>query len=86
MAVTIKFRRGSASEWVTANTVLKDGEPGYEKSTGKMKIGNGATPWSDLPYFAGSAGASVVTTTFPDPTADPAYDSWPEGTIIFLEA
>lgn len=48
---TIQLRRGAATRWFTNNPVLADGEPGYEKNTGRFKIGDGSTAWNDLPYF-----------------------------------
>lgn len=52
----IKFRRGTAAEWVASQPqpggeVLRLGEPGYEKDTGRLKIGDGITPWNSLAYF-----------------------------------
>ena len=44
-------RRGTASAWVSANTVLTAGELGYETDTGQFKIGDGTTAWLTLPYF-----------------------------------
>jgi hypothetical protein len=51
MATRMQQRRGSASEWVSANTVLTAGELGYETDTGQFKIGDGTTAWLSLPYF-----------------------------------
>lgn len=48
----IQIRKGSASEWVDANTILDIGEPGYETDTGRTKIGNGSTPWNELQYIS----------------------------------
>ena len=53
----IKLRRGTAAEWAASQPqpggeVLKLGEPGYEKDTRKLKIGDGVTPWNSLPYFS----------------------------------
>lgn len=48
---TIQMRRGTAAEWTAANPVLAAGEPGFEKDTNKLKIGDGVTTWSLLPYF-----------------------------------
>ena len=57
MSVTIKFRRGNSAEWTSSgSTILASGEPGYEVDTGRIKIGNGITPWSGLYY------SSVVPT------------------------
>jgi len=30
---------------------LAAGEPGYESDTGKLKIGDGTTPWNNLAYY-----------------------------------
>lgn len=48
--VTIQFKRGLSSTWITKNPILAIGEPGFEKDTGRLKIGDGVTPWIDLPY------------------------------------
>lgn len=50
MAIQIQYRRGTAAEWATANTLLAVGEPGYETDTGKFKVGDGTLRWSVLPY------------------------------------
>lgn len=54
MATRIQLRRGSASLWQSENTLLAEGEVGFETDTGQFKIGNGTDPWNDLPY--GGAG------------------------------
>lgn len=51
MAYRIVLRRDRAERWTTNNPVLSLGEPGYETDTGKLKIGNGRTPWRTLRYF-----------------------------------
>ena len=45
-----QYRRGSTSEWESVNPILKDGEPGLDITKRKTKIGDGITPWKDLPY------------------------------------
>lgn len=45
-----RMRRGLAATWASLNDVLLDGEIGLERDTGKIKIGNGSTPWNSLPY------------------------------------
>jgi hypothetical protein len=45
-----QFRRGTATEWTTANTVLLAGELGLETNTLKFKIGDGVTAWNSLAY------------------------------------
>lgn len=52
----IKFRRGTALAWTTANPTLAAGEPGFETDTNKVKIGDGSTVWTSLPYLVDAAG------------------------------
>jgi hypothetical protein len=53
----IQIRRGTASQWTSANPTLAVGEFGYESDTGKFKIGTGSTAWTSLSY----QGAGTVT-------------------------
>lgn len=47
----IQFRRGTYAEWYAQATgILSSGEPAYEIDTGRLKIGDGSTPWDSLPY------------------------------------
>jgi hypothetical protein len=50
MAIQIQFRRGTASEWTSANPILAVGEMGLETDTDLFKIGNGSTAWNSLGY------------------------------------
>ena len=50
--VRIQVRRGTSSEWTTANPVLAAGEMGVETNTNKFKFGNGTDTWSALSYAA----------------------------------
>ena len=59
MAVQLQLRRGSASQWTAANTLLAQGELGLETDTGKLKIGDGSTVWTSLAYY--TAGSAAVT-------------------------
>ena len=57
--VRLQFRRGSASQWTSANPILADGELAIESDTNKFKIGNGNANWTLLPYggLVGPTGA-----------------------------
>jgi len=57
MAVRIQFRRGTATEWSTANPVLAEGELGYESTSKAIKFGDGVTAWNSL----GVAAAGDIT-------------------------
>jgi len=70
----IKLRRGTASQWTSANPVLAAGEVGLETDTNRTKYGNGTQNWADLSYsVADSSGTASVDwdavlnkpTTFP---------------------
>ena len=50
MANRIQLRRGGAQEWANANPTLAQGEFGVELDTGRIKIGDGVTPWNSLRY------------------------------------
>lgn len=47
---TFQLKRGTAQRWIEVNPILKQGEPGFEYDTHKLKIGDGITHWLDLPY------------------------------------
>ena len=60
-----QLRGGTAADWTAANPVLASREPGAETDTGKLKIGDGSTAWSSLPYVGGggeAAGSYVYAT------------------------
>jgi hypothetical protein len=44
----ITFRKGTASEWTSANPVLASGEPGYDLTNSILKIGDGVSNWVAL--------------------------------------
>lgn len=72
----IQQRRGTAAQWTSVNPVLADAEFGKESDTGQLKIGDGVTPWNDLPYL-GSGGESIpaVSTMWWDYEYD-SVDPW----------
>ena len=53
-----QFKRGTAQRWIEVNPILRQGEPGFEYDTGKLKIGDGFTPWASLPYINGEVNVS----------------------------
>jgi hypothetical protein len=60
----IKLRRGTASEWTTADSVLAAGEMGIETDTGRSKFGDGVTAWASLSYTVGdSSGIGTIDWT-----------------------
>lgn len=53
--IRVLFRRGSPKDLAGFNPVLKPGEPCVEMEgrLSRLKIGDGITPWSELPYVKG---------------------------------
>ena len=67
--VRMQQRRDTAAGWVSANSVLLNGELGFEPDTYKYKLGDGSTVWNSLAYASspdklieGNTEAEVVDT------------------------
>lgn len=76
----VQVRRGTASEWTSANPTLASGEWGFETDTLKVKIGNGATAWTSLAYQGAGdvtlSGTQTLTNkTLTDPKINLAFDA-----------
>ena len=61
MSTKILFRRGTGSEWSSANPILSLGEPGLvtDATPPMIKIGDGVSHWNDLSFFAASPTLNV---------------------------
>jgi hypothetical protein len=68
---TFQLKRGSAARWEELNLVLAAGEPGFEVDTNRLKIGNGETPWNELPYIGGGGGNITVDMALSDTSLNP---------------
>lgn len=55
MSVRIQMRRGTTSEWNSADPILNEGEIGYNSTLASFKIGDGETVWSELDYYQAAA-------------------------------
>lgn len=60
---TFQLRRGTAEAWSRVNPILRYGEPGFERDTNKLKIGDGIHLWNNLPYFEGTFPISPIDDT-----------------------
>jgi hypothetical protein len=63
MAVLIKLRRGTKSEWSVENPILAEGEIVAEIDTRQVKVGDGVTPYNLLPYGF-DAGPAIIINSF----------------------
>lgn len=86
----IRLRRRTASGWMGTDPVLGPGEPGLEKDTGKLKIGNGVTKWSDLPYFVPhdefAEGGATLGEHIASELPHPVYDDAPSLALLYENA
>ena len=93
MAATLRPRRGKKASAESQAIVLKKGEIFFEvpdtgvgTGTGKIKMGDGTTAYSSLPYFLEGGGGSVdVSTsaiTFTETTSSSSYNSTLLGKIV----
>jgi hypothetical protein len=55
VSVRIQMRRGTTSEWNTADPILNEGEIGYNSTLTSFKIGDGESLWSELDYYQAAA-------------------------------
>ena len=68
MPVQIQMRRGTTSQWSTANPTLAAGEVGVDTTLTKFKVGNGSTAWNSLGYasFTFQGAYAGGTTYYPN--------------------
>ena len=59
MATRIQVRRGTTSEWNTADPTLEEGEIGYNSTLGQIKVGDGDSLWSELDYLISDGSLST---------------------------
>ena len=57
----IKLRRGTSSEWSSANPTLDNGEPGFDSTSRILKIGDSTNSWSSLPEAILTVNPSMAT-------------------------
>lgn len=69
MATQIKLRRDTYQNWYDANPTLALGEPGYDTTNNKLKIGDGTTDWRTLSYLTDETGGAI-----PGAIAQGAYE------------
>jgi plastocyanin len=63
----VQIRRGTTAQWAQSTKILRVGELGIDRTLNRLKIGNGTSLWSDLPFIIGDTGAD---STVPGPKGD----------------
>lgn len=83
-------RRDTTANWASKNPVLAAGEIGVElgataSDPQKIKVGNGVTAWSTLPYVVGSNGIIAVTAAPTNAQGNVGdFAIWPHATAPML--
>lgn len=83
MSGVLQLKRATDIKWQELNLVLAAGEPGFEKNTNRLKIGDGITPWNELPYL-GDENVINAKTHYDFPTIgreNTIYKAESEGTL-----
>lgn len=90
-----RLKRGTSARWEEVNPILQQGEPGFILDENRLKIGDGITPWNNLPYLGESnvfSGANIKD--FPEvgqswtiykSTEDKKLYQWNEETACYEE-
>lgn len=66
MATRMQQRRGTASQWASANPILAVGEIGFATDTFQFKIGDGVKTWTQLENaYVNAAGGDVIIPSAP---------------------
>ena len=53
MTTRIKLRRDTETNWTYNNPILALGEPGFDTTNNKIKVGDGVNTWTSLSYVMG---------------------------------
>lgn len=56
----IQIKRGKTSSWKKQKQPLADGQPGYDKETHRLKIGDGKSSWDELPNAGGMSADDIL--------------------------
>lgn len=93
MADVVRQKIGRADSWTAKNPILADGQLGYERDGARRhKIGDGVTPWNDLPYAGGgnSGDDSEAMLALDDhinaAEPHPVYDDGPSFVLLYENA
>jgi hypothetical protein len=88
----IKLRRSTTSEWEAAQAaagttpILSFGEPGFDTTVNKIKIGNGTDTWEELSYASGGGITVAENAPFSPQQGDLWFNSDNAVTYIYYDS
>jgi hypothetical protein len=82
VAVKLQFRRDTAANWESNNTILSEGELGLDTTNERFKIGNGVDGWNaiDFAQYTTKAETFLATTTLAGSDGTTDWDEELSGT------
>ena len=83
--MAIQIRRDPAARWTSVNPVLASMELGCESDTGKVKVGDGSSTWTQLDYAATTAPLAVPGVTQGSTSGYASGGNAPSGGINVIE-
>jgi hypothetical protein len=76
MAVKLQFRRDTAANWESENTILSEGELGLDTTNERFKIGNGVDGWNQIDFAQYTIKAETFTATTTLAGSDGGSSDW----------
>ena len=67
----IQFKRGSTASWLSNTEKLADGQPAYDKTRRKLRIGDGSKAFNELPDVTGLSKNEILAEYQPNTTSNP---------------
>jgi len=82
MAVKLQFRRDTAANWESENTILSEGDLGLDTTNERFKIGNGVDGWNEIDFaqYTTKAETFLATTTLAGSDGTSDWDEETSGT------
>lgn len=82
---SVPLRSGTSAEWVASTLILGVGELGLDTDAGVIRVGDGVTPFADLPDFGGSSAVTGPAVLFGLDPEDPALLSGGKFTFSLID-
>jgi hypothetical protein len=88
--VIFQFVRGTEESLTRTNPTFRDGQPVFERDTNRLKVGDGFTPYRDLPYLGGTVSGGTddasLAAHISSATPHPVYDDGPSLLLLYNNA